>query len=113
MAAGFRFEPDPAGIDRVSTGEAIAPAIDIAAAKVEQQMRTLSGRLSAAAFMGFRRTIRRLRARSVEGEQTAYVGSDSPVWHLQEYGTEHTRPHAILRRAIKLAGLRFEEGSQR
>lgn len=114
MAEGFRFDPDTAGIDRVSTGPQIAPVIDIAAAKAEQTMRQLAGRLSGQAFMGFRRTIRRRRARSVDGEMTAYVGSDSPVWHLQEYGTEHTRALAIIRRAMKkTAGIRFEEGPSR
>lgn len=110
MADGFRFEKDDAGIKRVANGPGVAHALDKAAAKAEGKIKALAGNLSAGAFLGFRGSIRSIKSRDVSGEQTAYVGSDSPGWHLQEFGTSRTRPKAIIRRGMKTSGIRFEEG---
>lgn len=110
MAGGFRFDPNPAGIDDLAKGSpATAFALEEAAAIAAENMTRLAT-LSGSAFFDFRGSIDWFDARDVGGELVAYAGSDSPGWHLQEYGTSRLHPFAILRKGIKAAGIRFEEG---
>ena len=47
---------------------------------------------------------------TVEGEgETVTVGSTDPFMHLVEWGSVNNQPYAPLRRAVRAAGLRFEE----
>lgn len=110
MVGTFRFDPDPKGIEEVTTGEEVAPLLDDAAAEAEAQMRRLAARHARSSFMGYRDSIGRVPAtRGPDGTYQAAAGSSSPVWHLEEYGTAETSPGATLRRGITDAGLRFEE----
>lgn len=114
MADGFRFEPDRAGIERVATGPAVDAVLNERAQAAAGKMRNLAGSLRAGSFFRFRSSIRVIRARGHGDDRAAYVGSDSPGWHLQEFGTARERPRAIIRRAMKSTpGIRFEEGSSR
>lgn len=111
MADGWRFEPDRPGIEAVAHGPAVKPALDAAATKAAGSMRNLAGALRSASFFRFRSSISAIPAELVHGEMTAYAGSDSPGWHLQEYGTARAKPTAIIRRGMKQSGIRFEEGT--
>lgn len=111
MPGGWRFDPDPAGIKEVAHGPAVKPALDAAASKAAGAMKNLAGRLRSASFFQFRSSVKAIPAEMVDGEMTAYAGSDSPGWHLQEYGTARAKPTAIIRRGMKQSGIRFEEGT--
>lgn len=110
MAAGFRFDPHLPGIEAVSTGAGVAPALDKAAEKAATKMRNLAAKMKSSDFFDFRKSISTVKSRKIAGEQVAYVGSDSPGWHLQEFGTAQQKPRAIIRRGMKQSGIRFEEG---
>jgi hypothetical protein len=108
MVRDFRFDPDPAGIKKISEeGAAVNRALDLAADDAAAGMKRLAGGLDRDDFFGFRDSIKTIPAK----DGVAYVGSDSPGWHLQEFGTRHTRPRAVLRRALRaVRGLNFKEG---
>lgn len=115
----FRFEPDPDGIAEVSEhGPAVAAALTDAAERAASKMRSLSGGMDSEDFFGFRDSIKVIPAaedtrRMAIGSQkgVAFVGSDSPGWHLQEFGTRRQRPRSIIRRALRMVpGVDFKEG---
>jgi len=116
----FRFEPDPKGIEEVSTtGPVVAAALTDAAERAASKMKTLSAGMGSEDFFGFRDSIhvipaaedpRRMAIGSQKG--VAFVGSDSPGWHLQEFGTRRQRARAIIRRALRaVPGVDFKEGA--
>lgn len=116
----FRFVPDPDGIAEVSEhGPAVAAALTDAAERAAAKMKTLSAGMARDDFFGFSSSIkvipaaedtRRIAIGSEKG--VAFVGSDSPGWHLQEFGTRRQRPRAILRRALRMVpGIDFKEGA--
>lgn len=114
----FRFEPDPRGIEEItSSGPAVDRALNEAADKAAELMRRNARTLDADDFFGMRDSISVIPARGdtsriAIGSQdgVAFVGSDSPGWHLQEYGTARQAPRAIIRRAMRaVRGVRFEE----
>lgn len=116
---GFDFQPDRAGIEKVSTsGPAVAKALNDAADRAAVNMRRLCGSLEADDFFRFRESIEVVPA---AGEQriavgsahdVAFVGSTSSGWHLQEFGTRFSRPRAIIRRALRQTrGIDFKEGA--
>lgn len=111
MANGWRFEPDAAGIEAAAHGPAVKPALDAAASKAAGAMKNLAGRLRSPSFFSFRSSVKAIPAEMIDGEMTAFAGSDSPGWHLQEFGTAHAKPTAIIRRGMKQSGIRFEEGN--
>lgn len=119
MNDDFRFDPDPQGIETVSsTGPVVAAALTDAAVRAGAKMKALAAGMDRDDFFGFRDSIRVIPARedvrrisvgSVDG--AAFVGSDSPGWHLQEFGTRRTRARAIIRRALRaVPGIDFKEG---
>lgn len=110
MPGGFRFDPHLPGIKAVSTGPGVAPFIDKAAGKAAGKMRNLASKLKRSAFFDFRDSIKTVKSRTIGEDVVAYVGSDSPGWHLQEFGTARQQPRAIIRRGMKQSGIRFEEG---
>jgi hypothetical protein len=110
MTAGWRFEPDPAGIEALCKRSApTAVALNTAAAEAERNMQRLAT-MSGSAFFEFRDSIHSVAAKIEGDELTAYAGSDSPGWHLQEYGTSRLSPRGIIRKGIKAAKIKFEEG---
>ena len=111
LELGYDLEPDAAGIEKAANGPAAKAALDSAAGKAASAMKSLAGALKSASFFQFRKTVKAIPAEMVDGEMTAFVGSDSPGWHLQEFGTAHEKPKAIIRRGMKQSGIRFEEGS--
>ena len=115
----FRFEPDPRGIEEVSTqGPVVAAALTDAAENAAAKMKSLAAGMDAEDFFGFRESIavipaaedtRRIAIGSQKG--AAFVGSSSPGWHLQEFGTRRQRPRSIIRRALRMVpGIDFKEG---
>lgn len=111
MADGFRFDPHLPGIAKVSTGPGVAPLLDKAAEKAATKMKGLAGKMKSSAFFDFRKSIKTVKSHTIAaGDAVAYVGSDSPGWHLQEFGTASQPPRAIIRRGMKTSGIRFEEG---
>lgn len=110
MADGWKFRPDEAGIKAVSTGPGVDVALNLAAQAAAARMRSLAAGMKSGSFFKFRSTIKAVKASGTGKERAAYAGSSSPGWHLQEFGTAHDRPHAVIRRGMKASGVRFEEG---
>lgn len=110
MSRDFRFVPDRPGIAAVSSGPGVALALTAAATGALRRMESLSSGMHRGTFFDFQGSLGVIAARPVRGEFVAYVGSNSPGWHLQEYGTLYRPPRAIIRRGIKATGIKFEEG---
>jgi hypothetical protein len=113
MNRDFRFTPDRVGIEQVANGPAVAIALNAAAADAKRRMDSAAARMRPGSFFEFRHSIQVIPAKTFTGrEPVAYVGSTSPGWHLQEYGTLYHPPDAIIRRAMRMVkGLTFEEGT--
>lgn len=109
MTSSFRYEPDRIAAELLAASAASA-ALNLAAQAALLRMRTFAGGMRATSYFAFRGSLSVIHARPHDPDPTAYVGSSSPGWHLQEYGTQHNAPRAILRRGIKAIGIRFEEG---
>lgn len=109
MTSSFRFDRDDQGIEGAANGPAIGDLLTNAAQQGAASAEGLGPR-RATSFMNWRKSIRAVPARRTSEGMEAAFGSDSPGWHLVEYGTANTRPYAALRRAARAVGLRFEEG---
>ncbi len=110
MTSSFKFTPDQRGIDDVLTGPDLGKfltdvAVD-AAGRIEKH-----GPTSKDSFMGWKGSVVALPARPDGDSIAALVGSESPGWHLVEYGTATTQPYAAIRKGVRETGVRFEEGS--
>lgn len=110
MAAGFRFEPDTAGIFHVANGEAVGPILTQRARDAAREVRRLAPRKRG--FFDYRRGVRARAARRVGSTIEAAVEVVTPGWHLPEYGTTTHPPTAPLRRGVKAAGIDFQEGAR-
>lgn len=116
--ADFRFELDEQGVAEITSGgPAVDRALNAAADRAADNMRRNARRFEVDDYFRFAQSIKVIPARddpsriAIGSEPgVAYVGSDSPGWHLQEYGTARQSPRAVIRRGLRaVKDLRFEE----
>lgn len=109
MRTGFEFKPDNKGIENVLEGPGVARALDTVAEEAASKMRSMAPR----GFFDFKKRITTRKAKKTGAGLAAAVGSDSPGWHLQEFGTARQPPRATIRKALRsMSGIKFEEGSR-
>ena len=111
MTSSFTFKPDDRGIADAVNGEGVAEHLTaiVADARTKIQRRAPHGR---DAFYDYHRSIRYVPARRTPDGLEAAVGSDSPGWHLVEYGTQRFSPLAPIRRGVEEAGIELTEGQR-
>lgn len=109
-AKRFRFEPNEAGIFEAANGEAVRGILTQRAQDAAREVRRLAPKKRG--FFDYRRSVKARAAKRVGRGMQAAVEVTSPGWHLPEFGTAEHRATAPLRRGIRLAGLKFEEGSR-
>lgn len=104
-AKGFRFEPNPHGIHKVGTGPGVIALVNRNAGYVLE-----SARATPDADAEYLRSLGKTPAAvDRDGTVAASVYSDSPFWHLFEFGSINNAPIRPLSRAVTDTGLRFEE----
>lgn len=109
MRGGFEFKPDKAGIERVLEGPGVARVLDRSAESAASKMRAMAPR----GFFRYKESISAKKARKTSEGLAAAAGSDSPGWHLVEFGTVSQPPRAVIRKALRsIRSIRFEEGSR-
>lgn len=108
---GFRFELDASGVDEVVNGRGVAEHLTAIAAdaRTKIQRRAPFGR---DAFFDYHGSIRYVPARRGPDGLEAAVGSDSPAWHLVEFGTARYEPRAPIRRGVEEAGIELRTTGQ-
>lgn len=98
----MRFNLNQAGIRRVAQGAGVTRFVNTNARRVLQQAKATPG-----VDDEFLASLAMVPA--VEGSDApATVESDSPFWHLHEYGSINNPPTRPLSRAVTDAGLEFE-----
>lgn len=110
--SSFKFEPDRAGIEDVVNGPGVADYLTAVAKDAADRIRRRAphGR---DAFFNYWKSVRHVPAtRGPDGTLEAAAGSDSPGWHLAEYGTERLAPLAPIRRGVEEVGIKIEGGSR-
>lgn len=108
--SSFRFEPDKPGIEDVVNGPGVADYLTAIARDAADRIRRRAphGR---DAFFNYWRSVRYVPAqRGPDGTLEAAAGSDSPGWHLAEYGTERLAPIAPIRRGVEEVGIEIKTG---
>lgn len=101
------FRRNNRGIDEALQGAEMRRHLNNAADTVADEIRRNAPR----GFMSYEEGIGTEDARpGPSGDLESAVVVDSPGWHLVEYGSVNTAPRAIIRNAVRSAGLDFEEG---
>lgn len=102
---GFRFIPNPNGIDDLGRSPGIARLVDSASERVLE-----AARADSQADNEYRRKLDRSPAEPTSNGMTGRVYTSSSLWHLFEFGSIHNPPYRILSRAVTAAGLKFRDG---
>lgn len=102
----MKFTPNKRGIEEaLRSGEMAAFLTDTAEA-VADEIRSSAPR----GFMDYREGVKVEPARpGAFGDLEAAAVVDSPAWHLVEYGSVNSAPHATIRNAARSVLDHFEE----
>lgn len=107
--SSFKFERDDSGISEVVNGPGVAEHLTAVARDAADRIkrRAPQGRDS---FFNYWRSVRYVPAQMTGDGLEAAAGSDSPGWHLAEYGTSRLAPIAPIRRGVEEVGIELEGG---
>lgn len=99
----FKFTPNHAGIARLAKGPGVTGFVNKNAQRVLQ-----NAKADGSVDVEYRASLSMTPA-VVGSDEPAKVHSDSPFWHLFEFGSINNPPYRPLTNAVRDAGLKFED----
>lgn len=108
-SSAFRFDPDAGGIRDLLTGRPVADLLTETARNARELVLKYAPS-DPDDFFRYRSSVRYVPAQTVSNldDMFAAVGSDSPGWHLVEFGTVRYPARAPIRRGVQESGIELD-----